>query len=168
MLKAGFYETDITPAIGMERPATYYKIYIKTINDPLKVHAVVISNGEHILTFSASDGASESSVSVRFTKEVRDAVVMLDTPLTASEKITLCVISVNGYIPEDAEMKVEVTNNGNDASPVWEDATQQALTGMNHAFTNAAQTNGWAFNFRVTLHGGDTRGYITSIQGGFQ
>lgn len=127
-----------------------------------------VSNGEHILTFSASDGASEASVSVRFTKEVRDAVVMLDTPLTASEKITLCVISVNGYIPEDAEMKVDVTNNGNDASPVWEDATQQALTGMNHAFTNAAQTNGWAFNFRVTLHGGDTRGYITSIQGGFQ
>ena len=55
MLKAGFYETDITPAIGMERPATYYKIYIQTINDPLKVHAVVISNGEHILAFAGVD-----------------------------------------------------------------------------------------------------------------
>lgn len=127
-----------------------------------------ITNGRHTLTVEVTDGASTASVDLYFTKLVTDAVITLDKPMTAAEQITVCIISVDGDIPDDAEMTVEVTNNGNDSSPVWEDATAHALSGMNHAFSNNKQTNGWAFNFRVTVHGGDTRGYITSIQGGFQ
>lgn len=127
-----------------------------------------IPNGEHILTIKASDGTAETTKQVRFTKEVRDAVITLDEPYTVSEQIEVCVISVDGVIPDDAELTVEVTNNGNDTSPVWEDATEAAISGGNHAFSNTTQKNGWAFNFRVTVHGGDTRGYITSVQGGFQ
>jgi neutral ceramidase len=41
-MEAGFYEADITPSIGMERPATYYKIYVENINDPLKARALVL------------------------------------------------------------------------------------------------------------------------------
>lgn len=127
-----------------------------------------ITNGRHTLTVEVTDGASTTSVDLYFTKLVTNAVITLAEPMTATERITVCIISVDGDIPEDAEMTVEVTNNGNDSSPVWEDATAHALSGMNHAFTNSTQSNGWAFNFRVTVHGGDTRGYITSIQGGFQ
>lgn len=127
-----------------------------------------ITNGRHTLTVEVTDGASTTSVDLYFTKLVTNAVITLAEPMTATEQITVCIISVDGDIPEDAEMTVEVTNNGNDSSPVWEDATAHALSGMNHAFTNSTQSNGWAFNFRVTVHGGDTRGYITSIQGGFQ
>ena len=114
-----------------------------------------------------SDG---SRVDVPHTKyKIGDvSVITLDKPMTAAEQITVCIISVDGEIPADADLTVEVTNNGNDSSPVWEDATAHALSGMNHAFSNSTQSNGWAFNFRVTVHGGDTRGYITSIQGGFQ
>lgn len=127
-----------------------------------------ITNGRHTLTVEVTDGASTTSVDLYFTKLVTNAVITLAEPMTATEQITVCIISVDGDIPDDAEMTVEVTNNGNDSSPVWEDATAHALSGMNHAFTNSTQSNGWAFNFRVTVHGGDTRGYITSIQGGFQ
>lgn len=128
-----------------------------------------IPNGHHKLTITASDGTSVSDpLVVTFTKEVRDAVVTLDEPYTSSEPIEVCVIAVNGEIPDDAQMTVEVTNNAKDASPVWEDATEAATSGWNHGFTNKVQKNGWAFNFRVTLHGGNTRGYITSVQGGFQ
>ena len=127
-----------------------------------------ITNGRHTLTVEVTDGASTTSVDLYFTKLVTNAVITLAEPMTATEQITVCIISVDGDIPEDAEMTVEVTNNGNDSSPVWEDATAHALSGMNHAFSNSTQSNGWAFNFRVTVHGGDTRGYITSIQGGFQ
>lgn len=127
-----------------------------------------VPNGQHTLTIKASDGTAEKTAKVRFTKEVRDAVISLEEPMTVSEQIEVCVISVDGTIPEDADMTVEVTNNGNDPSPVWEDATAEAKSGMNFAFSNQNQVNGWAFNFRVTVHGGDTRGYITSIQGGFQ
>ena len=45
MMKAGFYETDITPPLGTERPATFDKRLIQTIHDPLKSRAVVISDG---------------------------------------------------------------------------------------------------------------------------
>ena len=127
-----------------------------------------IPNGVHVITVEVTDGVSASSVDLKFTKENKDAIITLAVPMTASEKITVCVISIGGKIPEDADISVEVTNNANDSSPVWEDATAHALSGTNHAFSNNKQTNGWAFNFRVTVHGGDTRGYITSIQGGFQ
>ena len=45
MIKAGFYETDITPVIGMERPATYHKIYLEKFHDRLKVRACVLDDG---------------------------------------------------------------------------------------------------------------------------
>ena len=127
-----------------------------------------ITNGEHTITFQISDGKASNETSVYFTKLVTDAVITLGEPMTSTEQISVCVISVNGEIPADAEMTVEVTNNANDTSPVWEDATPQVVSGLNHAFTNTTAANGWAFNFRVTVHGGETRGYITSIQGGFQ
>ena len=63
-----------------------------------------------------------------------------------------------------------MTNNGNDPEPVWEDATADVKAGRNYVFQNKTQTNGWAFNFRVTAERGesDEDGYIVSIQGGFQ
>lgn len=45
MMKAGFYETDITPPIGTERPATFNKLVVQTIHDPLKCRAAVFSDG---------------------------------------------------------------------------------------------------------------------------
>lgn len=44
-MKAGFCNTDITPALGMEGPGGYGKVYIQQIHDPLKVRAAVIDDG---------------------------------------------------------------------------------------------------------------------------
>lgn len=55
MIQAGFYECDITPSYGMERPATYYKIYIEKINDPLKVSVVAIRKDDTVLAFCGMD-----------------------------------------------------------------------------------------------------------------
>ena len=46
MIKAGFYETDITPPLGTERPADFYKMVVKNISDPLKIRAAVFTDGE--------------------------------------------------------------------------------------------------------------------------
>ena len=129
-----------------------------------------ITNGSHTMTVTVTDGKATVTKKFTFTKAVTAANITLAQPMEADAQITLCAITVGGLIPTDAVFKVEVTNNGKDSSPVWEDATTEARNGRNHLFTNQTATNGFAFNFRVTAERGASgeSGYIASIQGGFQ
>lgn len=129
-----------------------------------------ITNGSHTMTVTVTDGKATVTKTFTFTKAVTAASITLAKPMEADAQITLCAITVGGLIPADAVFKVEVTNNGKDSSPVWEDATTEARNGRNHLFTNQTAANGFAFNFRVTAERGasDESGYIASIQGGFQ
>ena len=129
-----------------------------------------ITNGSHTMTVTVTDGKATVTKTFTFTKAVTAASITLAKPMEADAQITLCAITVGGLIPADAVFKVEVTNNGKDSSPVWEDATTEARNGRNHLFTNQTAANGFAFNFRVTAERGASgeRGYIASIQGGFQ
>lgn len=129
-----------------------------------------ITNGNHTLTIYVTDGKATTTKTFTFTKAVTAASITLAKPMEADAQITLCAITVGGLIPADAVFKVEVTNNGKDSSPVWEDATTEARNGRNHLFTNQTAANGFAFNFRVTAERGASgeSGYIASIQGGFQ
>lgn len=129
-----------------------------------------ITNGSHTMTVTVTDGKATVTKTFTFTKAVTAASITLAKPMEADAQITLCAITVSGLIPADAVFKVEVTNNGKDSSPVWEDATTEARNGRNHLFTNQTATKGFAFNFRVTAERGASgeSGYIASIQGGFQ
>lgn len=129
-----------------------------------------VLNGSHTLTIEATDGKATTVHTLYFTKQVTTAMITLEEPMLADDVISICAITVAGNIPADAEYTVEVTNNANDTSPVWEDCTDESKGGRNYLFQNKAATNGFAFNFRVTAVRGasNTGGYITSIQGGFQ
>ena len=129
-----------------------------------------ITNGSHTMTVTVTDGKATVTKTFTFTKAVTAVSITLAKPMEADAQITLCAITVGGLIPADAVFKVEVTNNGKDSSPVWEDATTEARNGRNHLFTNQTAANGFAFNFRVTAERGASgeSGYIASIQGGFQ
>lgn len=129
-----------------------------------------ITNGSHTITVTVTDGKATVTKTFTFTKAVTAASITLAQPMEADAQITLCAITVGGMIPADAVFKVEVTNNGKDSSPVWEDATTEARNGRNHLFTNQTASNGFAFNFRITAKRGASgeSGYIASIQGGFQ
>ena len=129
-----------------------------------------ILNGNHTIQITASDGKESTSLSATFTKSVTSATVTLTTPLAVDGDITVAVLQVTGSIPDDATFKVEVTNNANDPSPVWQDATVEVKKGVNIVFTNSTATNGAAFNFRVSVSRGasGTGGYIEAISGAFQ
>lgn len=130
-----------------------------------------ILNGAQTVQIVATDSAGKSStLELTFTKKVHKAVITLSEPLAVEEQITVAVLAITGKIPADATQLVELTNNGNDAEPVWEDATADVKAGRNYVFKNKSQTAGWAFNFRVTVERGASGedGNIVSIQGGFQ
>ena len=127
-------------------------------------------NGDHSMTITATDGKVNTTHALAFTKEVTEATITLKEPRPADAKITICVLSVAGSIPQDAVFKVEVTNNAMDDAPVWEDCTTEVKNGGNHIFENEAAEKGFAFNFRVSVKRGHSGqgGYINSVQGGFQ
>lgn len=130
-----------------------------------------ILNGAQTVQIVATDSAGKSStLELTFTKKVHKAVITLSEPLAVEEQITVAVLAITGKIPADATQLIELTNNGNDPEPVWEDATADVKAGRNYVFKNKSQSAGWAFNFRVTVErgGSDEDGYITAIQGGFQ
>ena len=127
-------------------------------------------NGSHALAITAGDGNATAVHRLSFTKEVTEASITLKEAFHADDKISICVLSVAGHIPADADYTVEVTNNANDDDPVWEDCTIEVKNGGNHIFTNETAENGFAFNFRVKVKRGPSSegGYISGIQGGFQ
>ena len=63
-----------------------------------------------------------------------------------------------------------MTNNANDPSPVWQDATTEVQKGTNIVFSNKTASNGAAFNFRISVSRGASgeSGYIEAVTGAFQ
>ena len=129
-----------------------------------------ILNGSHTIQIVASDGKDSSSVSATFAKSVTSASVTLKSPLAVEGDITVAVLQVTGSIPDDATFKAEVTNNANDAEPVWQDATTEVQKGTNIVFSNKTASNGAAFNFRISMSRGASgeSGYIEAVTGAFQ
>lgn len=129
-----------------------------------------ILNGSHTITIEASDGQETATFTATFTKAVTEATITLDEPLAVEGDITVAILAVTGDIPVDAEYTVEVTNNAKDSSPVWQDATTEVKNGTNIVFENHTNTNGAAFNFRITVKRGssNTGGHISGVSGAFQ
>ena len=129
-----------------------------------------ILNGSHTIQITANDGKESTSLNATFTKSVTSASVTLAEPLTVEGDITVAVLQVTGSIPDDAVFKAEVTNNANDPSPVWQDATTEVQKGVNIVFENKTATAGAAFNFRVSVERGASGegGHIEAVSGAFQ
>jgi hypothetical protein len=108
--------------------------------------------------FSGTKGPWSATRSVR----VGDTLLFqLKTPVITTAAAQRIVLSAQRTVATDstvpASLKVEVCNNGLDAAPTWEDATNALLNGTYHTFTNTAKTAAdWAVNVRVTVKANDS------------
>lgn len=129
-----------------------------------------ISNGSHTFTLSASDGKSTVEHSVTFSRDQTSLSVTLDTPQEADDIIRFCSLAIEGSLPTDMVLTCEVTCNGLDDEPVWEDCTLKVKSGSVYMFKNQFAEKGFAFNFRINAKRGASGngGYITRIYGGFE
>lgn len=88
----------------------------------------------------------------------------------ATEVVSKFLINVKRYVPTGATITVQVTNNANDTSPVWQTVDADKLDGSEFvAFTNTTVANGNAFNFIIKADRGTATsyGYISSVSGVF-
>jgi hypothetical protein len=114
------------------------------------------------------DGTTSTVGSWSSTRRIRIGTMLqfkLKTPITTTAAAKKIVLVGKPKIPTDgttpATLKVEVCNNGLDATPTWEDATTTFTSGAYYVFTNATKTNAnWAIDCRVTITANDSLGAI--------
>lgn len=129
-------------------------------------------NGSHTLEITATDDYGGTATrTYTFTKSETEIELTLATPLAADDVITKGIMSVVRQIPAGAIFTVEACNNGNDASPTWEDITQAVVSGSKFFLTNTKKTAAaWGFNFRIKVDRNGATGdcFITSVGGNFE
>ena len=130
-----------------------------------------LTNGQHTLTIKATDAKDASAVrTLTFTKAVTSVEFVQTVAMTADAMPTKALVNIQGNFPAGCTLQVWICNNGNDASPTWEDITTKALNSQKHFFTNTTKTaSDWGVKVKVKLLRGSATEtcYIQSIGGNF-
>lgn len=133
---------------------------------------VKLLNGSHTMTITASDNYGGTTTrTYTFSKNETEIELTLATPLPADDLVTKAIMSVTRQIPVGATFTVEVCNNGNDASPTWEDVTNAVVGSSKFFLTNTTKTAAaWGFNFRIKVKRNSATGdcFIVSAGGNFE
>ena len=132
---------------------------------------LALPNGSHTLTISATDGIDTAVRTYTFTKLVDTLRIQNATPWVSSAMPSRIMLVITRNIPSAATFKVEVCNNGYDASPTWEDATDAVKSGLVHVFENTVKTaTSWGVLVKVTVARNGATGacYISAIGGNFE
>ena len=130
-----------------------------------------VLNGDHTLTVTATDALGAAATrTLTFTKAVTSVVVELSGAMAADDMPTKALINIQGNFPVGSVLTVWICNNGNDATPTWEEVTRDALNGDKIFFANTTKTAGtWGVKVKVELQRGSATEtcYIQSIGGNF-
>lgn len=131
-----------------------------------------ILNGTHTIRVQAVDPLGLTTVrTVTFTKNVTSLAFEQTAAMNADAMPDRCIVNIQGEFPAGSSLTVEICNNGNDASPTWEDITQNVLNGQRYFFTNQTKTAAsWGVRLRASLSRGTASGpcCIASLGGNFQ
>lgn len=107
----------------------------------------------HQLTITATDQYNASSKRTYTFKRAVDGIELATTAiLPADAQPTRVILSLNGTIPDGANLNVQVCNNAHDVSPTWEDMSQSVKNGRPYVFTNTTSTSGqWGIRFKINI-----------------
>lgn len=107
----------------------------------------------HQLTITATDQYNASSKRTYTFKRAVDGIELETTAiLPADAQPTRVILSLNGTIPDGANLNVQVCNNAHDVSPTWEDMSQSVKNGRPYVFTNTTSTSGqWGIRFKISI-----------------
>ncbi|MCC8435492.1 DNRLRE domain-containing protein [Brevibacillus sp. M2.1A] len=107
----------------------------------------------HQLTITATDQYNASSKRTFTFKRAVDGIELATTAiLPADAQPTRVILSLNGTIPDGANLNVQVCNNAHDVSPTWEDMSQSVKNGRPYVFTNTTSTSGqWGIRFKISI-----------------
>ena len=176
------YEYTVTDADGHQvtvvekLDGTQLKSYTATLGhtNTLTISSdawLKLLNGEHTLTITATDAKQETAVrTLTFDKAVNSVEFVQTVAMAADDMPTKALVNIQGAFPAGSTLSVWVCNNGNDASPTWEDITQKALNSQKHFFTNKTKTaSNWGVKIKVKLLRGSAVGpcYVQSVGGNF-
>lgn len=130
-----------------------------------------VVNGSHTLKIVATD-AKDASVTrtLTFAKAVTSVEFEQTLAMEADAMPTKALVNIQGNFPAGCTLQVWICNNGNDASPTWEDITQKVRAGQKHYFTNKTKTAAaWGVKVKAKLLRGSATEtcYIQSIGGNF-
>ena len=130
-----------------------------------------VLNGSHTLTITATDAMGASVTrTMTFTKTVTSVEFEQTIAMAADDMPTKALVNIQGYFPAGCTLTVLICNNGNDASPTWEDITSQARSGQKFYFANKTKTaSTWGVKLKVSLLKGSATEacYIQSLGGNF-
>lgn len=123
------------------------------------------------LTIKADDGnGGVTTVNYPITRTTPAIDLQLKTPFSTDVAARRLLLKLEGNIPVDAVLNVQVCNNAFDVNPTWENATNLVLSGFPHPFTNKVKTAAkWGVSFKVRVERGGSvlPIYIDGIGGAF-
>lgn len=125
----------------------------ETLTIPLEMWITLEPGVTHQLTISATDQYNATSVrTYTFIRAVEGIELETTEILPADAQPSRVILSLNGTIPANANLNVQVCNNAHDPSPTWEDMTDSVKNGRPYVFTNTTSTTGqWGIRFKISI-----------------
>lgn len=149
------YSFTITEAVDGNTIRTFPGVdgQQETLTIPLEMWITLEPGVTHQLTITATDQYNATSVrTYTFIRAVEGIELETTEILPADAQPSRVILSLNGTIPANANLNVQVCNNAHDPSPTWEDMTDSVKNGRPYVFTNTTSTTGqWGIRFKISI-----------------
>lgn len=107
------------------------------------------TNTVEIIASDALGGSSSKTIT--FSRKITKLQIVMKNAIETDAKATKIMVSPD-WDKTGCTGKVEVCNNGFDASPTWEDMTTMSVLNRPYTFTNSTKTAAkWGIKIRLTL-----------------